>query len=144
MDPEDERMPGPVLPAAGPWRSGPGRLVVGMGCRSGVGADHLRELLHRTLAMARLDVAGVEAVVTHESKAQEQGLLDLCRQLGIPLLTHSPQELAPQPVMAPSQTVQATMGTPSVAEAAVLAHGAELVVGKQKSSGATCAVGRLG
>src|SRR5262249_15171424 len=43
----------------------------------------------------------------------------------------------------PSSTVDAEVGTPSVAEAAVLARGADLLVEKRKSAHATVAVGRL-
>lgn len=121
----------------------PRSLVVGMGCNKGTGVEQLRELLDATLAGAGLHPASVSAVVTHEVKAGELGLVQLCHQLGIPLLWHCAEELAAQPVPNPSQTVQGHVGTPSVAEAAVLAHGADLVIGKQKSTDATCAVGRL-
>lgn len=121
----------------------PHSLVVGMGCNKGTDVDQLRELFERTLADAGLHPASVTAIVTHELKAGEIGLLQLTHQLGIPLLSHTADELAAQQVPNPSGTVQEHVGTPSVAEAAVLAHGAQLVVPKHKSTDATCAVGRL-
>jgi cobalt-precorrin 5A hydrolase/precorrin-3B C17-methyltransferase len=43
----------------------------------------------------------------------------------------------------PSSVVESAVGTPSVAEASVLASGAELLVEKRKSENATVAIGRL-
>ncbi|WP_425585948.1 cobalamin biosynthesis protein [Streptomyces thioluteus] len=61
------------------------------------------------------------------------------------MLVHSAQALAEQCAPAPSSTVLAATGTPSVAEAAALLSagpGAVLVVGKRKSPRATCAIAR--
>ena len=43
----------------------------------------------------------------------------------------------------PSELVREAVGTPSVAEAAVVSSGAELVLEKRKSANATVAIGRL-
>jgi 5,6-dimethylbenzimidazole synthase len=52
-------------------------------------------------------------------------------------------ELAKQPVPTPSDRVEQLAGTASVAEAAVLTTGADLLVPKRRSSNATTAIGRL-
>jgi cobalt-precorrin 5A hydrolase/precorrin-3B C17-methyltransferase len=61
----------------------------------------------------------------------------------VPLRFHAAQELSAIEVPNPSSVVKDAVGTPSVAEASVLASGAELLVQKQKSGNATIAIGRL-
>ena len=121
----------------------PKSLVVGMGCNRGTDVAHLRELLERTLAEHGLALESVAALTTVDLKAGEIGLLQLVKQLGVKLIDYPADELAAQPVPTPSAMVEGHVGTPSVAEASVLAHGAELIVAKQRSTDATCAVGRI-
>lgn len=121
----------------------PDSLVVGMGCNKGTSVEVLRELLHRTLAENNLALESVRAITTVDVKAGELGLLQLVHELGIPLVDYTPDVLAAQDVPNPSQQVEGHVGTPSVAEASVLAHRADLVVPKQRNSDATCAVGRM-
>ncbi|AQX15483.1 tetrapyrrole methylase [Tessaracoccus lapidicaptus] len=121
----------------------PRSLVVGMGCNRGTDVAHLRDLLERTLAEHGLALESVAAITTVDLKAGEIGLLQLVKQLGVKLIDYPADELAAQPVPTPSAMVEGHVGTPSVAEASVLAHGAELIVAKQRSTDATCAVGRI-
>lgn len=114
-----------------------------MGCNRGTDVAHLRDLLERTLADHGLALDSVAAITTVDLKAGEIGLLQLVRQLGVKLIDYPAEELAAQPVPTPSAMVEGHVGTPSVAEASVVAHGAELIVAKQRSTDATCAVGRL-
>lgn len=121
----------------------PDSLVVGMGCNAGTDVDHLRELLHRTLKEAGLAAESVAALTSHEVKAGELGLVKLAHELGLPYVTYGSEELARHEVPTPSDVVAAAVGTPSVSEASVMAHGADLVVPKHKTTEATCAVGRI-
>ncbi|WP_220036150.1 Rv2231c family pyridoxal phosphate-dependent protein CobC, partial [Modestobacter versicolor] len=57
-----------------------------------------------------------------------------------PLVTHDADQLATVPVPAPSAAVSAAVGTPSVAEAAALVGGGQLVVGKTVHGRVTVAV----
>lgn len=121
----------------------PRSLVVGMGCNRGTDVAQLRDLLERTLADHGLALESVAALTTVDVKAGELGLLQLVNQLGVKLIDYPADELAEQTVPTPSATVAEHVGTPSVAEASVLAYGAELIVPKQRSADATCAVGRI-
>lgn len=121
----------------------PQSLVVGMGCNKGTDVDALRALLDSTLAREKLAVGSVAQLVSADVKAGELGLIRLARQLGVPYRTFAPEVLDAQPAPHPSPVVRAEVGTASVAEASVLASDAELVVDKQKTSEATCAVGRI-
>ncbi|MFT3889671.1 MAG: precorrin-3B C(17)-methyltransferase [Arachnia sp.] len=121
----------------------PKSLIVGMGCNRGTSYEALRAHLTETLAAHDLAVESVAAITTVDLKAGELGLLQLVKELGVPLVDFTPETLAAQDVPTPSATVQGHVGTPSVSEASVLARGAELIVPKQRSTDATCAVGRL-
>ena len=96
-----------------------------------------------TLAAHDLALDSVTAITTVDLKAGELGLLQLVKELGVPLIDFPAEELARQDVPTPSAMVEGHVGTPSVSEASVLAHGADLLVPKQRNSDATCAVGRL-
>ena len=121
----------------------PPSLVAGMGCNRGTSADDCEALLDATLAEAGLAKESLAALTSVDAKADEPGLVELAGRLGVPLLTYPAEQLAEQSVPNPSAAPAAAVGTPSVAEASVLARGAELVVEKRKTPDATCAIGRL-
>jgi cobalt-precorrin 5A hydrolase/precorrin-3B C17-methyltransferase len=121
----------------------PPSLVAGMGCNRGTTAASLRALLEQALAEAGLALASLTAITSVDAKADEPGLVELAAQLGVPLVTYPADDLAGQAVPNPSAAPLQALGTPSVAEASVLAHGATLLVEKQRTAEATCAVGRI-
>jgi cobalt-precorrin 5A hydrolase/precorrin-3B C17-methyltransferase len=132
----------------------PPSLVVGMGASRGVSTDEARQLLEAALEGAGLSVESVVAIATAQVKGDEQALIDLARELRVPLVTHSAEALRQQAVPNPSDVVQAAVGVPSVSEAAALlgARGrtdgeigqtsAELIVTKTASAMATVAIAR--
>lgn len=127
----------------------PASLVVGVGARKGATADELLELIAGTLRAAGLDPAEIAELATVETKAQEPGIVDAAAALGVPVRSHRARELALVRVPHPSGAVRDAAGTPSVAEAAALMGGGELLVPKRKSapagggpSSVTCAVVR--
>ncbi len=121
----------------------PDSLVVGMGCNRDTPVEMLRSLLEETLAEHNLSLHSVRAITTIDVKAGEIGLLRLVKQLGVPLIDYTAEVLAAQEVPTPSAMVAGHVGTPSVSEASVLAHGAQLVVTKCNNGEATCAIGRM-
>lgn len=137
----------------------PPSLVVGVGASRGVSTAEVLDLIDTALAQAGLSPASVRHVATVDVKADEAGILAACAARGWPLVTYPAGLLAGIAVPNPSEVVQATLGTPSVAEAAALAAGtdhgsalaagtppggAELVVPKRKSAMATVAIARHG
>ncbi len=120
----------------------PPSLVLGLGASRGVGADELEALVDRALADAGLSAESVCAAGTVDAKADEAGLLALCARRGWPLTTFPAAALAEVDVPNPSPHPQAAVGTPSVAEAAALLLGDELVVPKTRSAMGTVAVAR--
>ncbi len=121
----------------------PPSLVAGMGCNRGTSTGALKALLTSTFADAGLAIESLAAITSVDAKADEPGLVQLAADLGVPFVTYPAGNLATQDVPNPSAAPAEAVGTPSVAEASVLAHGTELVVEKQKTAEATCAVGRI-
>ncbi|MFD9791684.1 precorrin-3B C(17)-methyltransferase [Streptomyces sp. NPDC059070] len=126
----------------------PKSLVVGVGSAKGVSVDEVLGLVRDALADAGLSPLAVAALATVDAKAREPGIVAAAARLGVPLTTYGAAELARIPVPHPSGAPLAAVGTPSVAEAAALAGGGELLVPKRKSGPAgraamaTCAVAR--
>ncbi|ELS52279.1 precorrin-3B C(17)-methyltransferase [Streptomyces viridochromogenes] len=127
----------------------PPSLVVGVGASKGAPADEVLGLIERTLADAGLSPASLAELATVDAKAGEPGIVEAAARLGVPLVTHSAEELAAVEVPNPSDAPLTAVGTPSVAEAAALVRGGELLVPKRKSERAdgrpamaTCAVVR--
>ncbi|MFC8345694.1 precorrin-3B C(17)-methyltransferase [Streptomyces sp. NPDC057280] len=127
----------------------PPSLVVGVGASRGVPADEVLGLVRDALRDAGLSEASLAELATVDAKADEPGIVEAARALGVPLVTHTAADLAAVEVPNPSDAPLAAVGTPSVAEAAALVTGGELLVPKRKSSRAdghaamaTCAVVR--
>lgn len=126
----------------------PPSLVVGVGASKDAPLDEVLGLVEETLRDAGLSARSVAALATVDAKAQEPGIVGAAEHLGVPLVTYAPEKLASIAVPNPSGAPLAAVGTPSVAEAAALAEGGELLVPKRKSSPAgraamaTCAVVR--
>ncbi|MEU1189499.1 precorrin-3B C(17)-methyltransferase [Streptomyces sp. NPDC005859] len=124
----------------------PPSLVVGVGASKGAPVDEVLELVEGVLREAGLSVRSLAELATVDAKAGEPGIVEAARRLGVPVVTYSAEELAGVEVPNPSDAPLAAVGTPSVAEAAALIGGGELLVPKRKSAGvpatATCAVVR--
>ncbi|MEV6179295.1 precorrin-3B C(17)-methyltransferase [Streptomyces sp. NPDC052015] len=127
----------------------PPSLVVGVGASRGAPAEEVLEVIEGALRDAGLSVDSVAELATVDAKADEPGILAAASRLGVPVVTYSAEELAAVDVPNPSDAPLAAVGTPSVAEAAALVRGGELLVPKRKSERsdgrpamATCAVVR--
>ncbi|MFE7169479.1 precorrin-3B C(17)-methyltransferase [Streptomyces sp. NPDC057616] len=136
-------------PADGEVWLRPPSLVVGVGASRGAPADEVSELVEGALRDAGLSVRSVAALATVDAKRAEPGIVTAAERLGVPVLTYPAEELARIEVPNPSEAPFGAVGTPSVAEAAALARGGELLVPKRKSARAdghaamaTCAVVR--
>ncbi|CAA9439480.1 Cobalt-precorrin 5A hydrolase / Cobalt-precorrin-3 C(17)-methyltransferase [uncultured Rubrobacteraceae bacterium] len=121
----------------------PPSLVAGVGCSRGVGAEEILALLRRSLMEAGLTQKSVAALASIDVKRDEAGLLEAAGKLDVPIHFHPAGVLHAVEAPNPSELVREAVGTPSVAEAAVVCSGAELVLEKRKSASATVAVGRL-
>uniref|UniRef100_A0AAU3HWQ6 Precorrin-3B C(17)-methyltransferase n=1 Tax=Streptomyces sp. NBC_01393 TaxID=2903851 RepID=A0AAU3HWQ6_9ACTN len=135
--------------AAGEVVLRPPSLVVGVGASRGAPVEEVLALVGDTLREAGLSVRSVAGLATVDAKSEEPGIVGAAGRLGVPLVTYTAEELAAVTVPNPSDAPLAAVGTPSVAEAAALMGGGELLVPKRKSvradgqpAMATCAVVR--
>lgn len=127
----------------------PPSLVVGVGASKGAPVEEVLGLVEGALRDAGLSVRSVAELATVDAKAGEPGIVGAAERLGVPVVTYGAEELALVQVPNPSDAPLAAVGTPSVAEAAALVRGGELLVPKRKSERAdgrpamaTCAVVR--
>ena len=121
----------------------PPSLVVGVGCSRGAGTDEILGLIDASLEEASLSRNSVATLASIDVKRDETGLLEAAGKLDVPVRFYPAEVLSTAEVPNPSEVVRGAVGTPSVAEAAVVSSGAELVVEKRKSENATVAIGRL-
>ena len=110
--------------------------VVGVGARSGVGADEVLAAVDAVLPAGSADVR----LATLAARAAEPGFTGAAAARGWVLTGHSAAELAAVPVPSPSALAADRVGTASVAEAAALLGGGCLVVGKTVVGRVTVAV----
>ncbi|GAB3657606.1 precorrin-3B C(17)-methyltransferase [Glycomyces tarimensis] len=132
-----------IAPAPVPCvRYRPPSLVIGIGSSRGATAAEVGDLIDRALADAGLSPLAVHTAATVDRKADEPGINEAVAARGWSI-AHLPSEtLAAIDVPHPSETVRAVVGTPSVAEAAALHLGGELLVPKRRSPMATVAIAR--
>jgi cobalt-precorrin 5A hydrolase / cobalt-factor III methyltransferase / precorrin-3B C17-methyltransferase len=121
----------------------PPSLVAGVGASKGVTEEEVLGLLEEALAVGGLSRDSVAALATVDAKAEEEGIVAAARQGGWPLHSYPAGQLATVAVPNPSDAARAAVGTPSVAEAAALTYGDELVVAKRRSAMATVALARI-
>ncbi len=122
----------------------PPSLRVGVGASRGAPAEEIGQLIDDVLAELGVSHKSVRHLATVDAKADEAGLLAAAAGRGWPVVTFPASRLAAVPVPHPSEVVRRAVGTPSVAEAAVLLEpGAELLAAKRASAHATVAVARV-
>ncbi|MFW5819233.1 MAG: cobalt-precorrin 5A hydrolase [Desulfovermiculus sp.] len=117
-------------------------LVAGMGCNTQTSSQEILNLIHSTFLRHNLSPASLKCVVSTSKKAQEPGLLQAAKQLGVELVCIPHHLLQSIEVPNPSTTVFKHMGVSSICEATALLHTSHgrLLVPKTKSQNATLAV----
>ena len=109
-------------------------IVIGVGGRASADPAALLALVQQQLAAHGQNAVDVDTVATIESRSDHPGIALLAVSLDAGIRTFTAAELAAQPVAHPSASVAAHPGTPSVAEAAVLAAGAAPLAAPAKAS----------
>ncbi|MGZ4599296.1 MAG: cobalamin biosynthesis protein [Oryzihumus sp.] len=119
------------------------RVVLGVGGRPDAAAGELLTLAAAALAEHGLDPTAVRLVATLDRRAGAAGVQALAAASGTKVQAVPVETLAAQACPTPSQRVLAAVGSPSVAEAAVLACGGGLLGPRHASRAWTVAVGAL-
>lgn len=125
----------------------PATLVMGIGCERGATSAEIIALATKTLAEAKLSSSAIAGISTIDLKEDENGILDLTAAFDVPVRLFTAEQLeAETPRLAnPSDVVFNAVGCHGVAEAAALAgvgQSGTLIVAKQKSARATCAIAK--
>ena len=119
-------------------------VAIGVGCRAGVAGEAIAALARRALEEAGAP-EGALCMFTLEAKADEPGLIEAARLLGVKLTALPLVALNAQAerILTPSTAAQSRFGAFNIAEAAALAgagEGARLLGPRLAADGATCAV----
>jgi cobalt-precorrin 5A hydrolase len=125
--------------------------TVGMGCERDCAHSEMQALLDTCLAQAGLSLEQVSSINSIDLKVDEPGLLELGKSIGKPFQVFDKHQLSEEESLLSTRSdyVYQTVGVYGVAESAALyaarqitANPAELVLEKQKSKRATCAIAR--
>lgn len=100
-------------------------LWIGLGCERGTSPRLIEAAIHQVCQTHRLAAAAIAGIATLNLKADEVGLLAVCRDHQYPLRCFRAEELRAIAVPHPSAVVEAEVGTPSVAEAAAILAAAQ-------------------
>lgn len=124
---------------------------VGMGCERGCSLADLELLLTQCLAQKNLTLAQISNINSIDIKADEEGLINLAKKINKPYNTWDIKQLSTVEhlLSTKSDYVHSVVGVYGVAESAALYdvekmtnNPGELVLPKQKSATATCAIAR--
>lgn len=120
-------------------------LIVGIGCRRGTDSHEIVDAVNLVLADAGLSLADVRLLSSADLKADEQGMLEAARELGIPLRFISSEEIRScASEFQRSHFVEERVHVPAVAEPCALLAGrrTQLLVRRKTYNRVTVAVAR--
>jgi len=124
----------------------PASLVAGIGCNRNTETGEIKTLLETVFAAGNLSLSSLKCLASIDVKADEDGLIALSDDLGLPLVFYSRQELDQvKKIENPSTVVEKHVGVKSVCEAAAIlaARNGTLIVPKQKTANVTLAIARI-
>jgi cobalt-precorrin 5A hydrolase/precorrin-3B C17-methyltransferase len=101
-------------------------LWVGIGCERGTSRQLIETAIEQVCRDRQLAENAIAGIATIDLKADEIGIVELCRDRNLPLRTFPSNALRTISVPTPSAVVEAEVGTPSVAEAAALCASLDL------------------
>jgi cobalt-precorrin 5A hydrolase len=111
----------------------PPSLVVGVGLHWDTTKETIRNGIERCLEKFKLSSKSIAKLVSIKKPQDVQGLIDVGKEMGIPVEYVNREDLAQVSAPNPSETVKKFEGTASVSEAAALKISkGELIVEKQK------------
>ena len=118
-------------------------LSVGIGCNRGTSCKELKQFLFMILKKENLSINSIYKFATVDIKRDETGLLDLSKEMKIPIVFFDKKQLnSVKTIVTPSLMVEKHLGIKSVCEAAAIlsANNGKLIVPKNKNKDVTLAV----
>jgi cobalt-precorrin 5A hydrolase len=120
-------------------------LIVGVGCRKDAPVESIVEAIRFALETAQVSIDDVRLLASADIKAEEPGLLEASKQLGIPLRLIASDEIrACTREFAPTPLAQEKVNLPAVAEPVALLAGRRTVLIQTRinRNGVTVAIAR--
>lgn len=108
-------------------------LWVGIGCERGTSRSLIETAIQQVFQHYHLAEEAIAGIATIDRKADEIGILELCRERNLPLKTFPADVLCRVNVPTPSTVVNQEVGTPSVAEAAAYCAGVQRCRGAEEN-----------
>lgn len=106
-------------------------LWAGVGCERGTSRELIDKAIDETCKTYHLAPEAIAGIVSIDLKADEVGIVEVCQRRNLVFKTFTATELNQVEVPTPSVVVEQEVGTPSVAEAAAILMGQNLLVSKQ-------------
>ncbi len=111
----------------------PPSLVIGIGLHWETSKEKIKNGIDICLTKFNLSSKSIAKLVSIKKPSDVQGLIDIGKEMGVPVEYVDKEELSHVSVPNPSKTVKAFAGTSSVSEAAAIkVSGGKLIVEKQK------------
>ena len=111
----------------------PPSLVIGIGLHWETSKEKIKNGIDICLTKFNLSPKSIAKLVSIKKPSDVQGLIDIGKEIGVPVEYVDKEELSHVSVPNPSKTVKAFEGTSSVSEAAAIkVSGSKLIVEKQK------------
>lgn len=119
----------------------PKALVLGIGCRRGTSKAQILTAIEALFTQHGLDPRAIKACASITLKADEQGLVEACAHLGLPLVFHTPEALAALTgEFTASPFVQHITGVDNVCERSAAMGGGRIIIKKTAREGVTLAL----
>ena len=106
-------------------------LWVGVGCERNTSSELIEKAIYETCQTYHLATEAIAGIASIDLKADEQGIIAVCQRHNFSFKTFTAEELNQVDVPTPSAIVKQEVGTSSVAEAAAILAGENLLVSKQ-------------
>lgn len=106
-------------------------LWIGVGCERGTSSKLIDKAIDETCKTYHLAPEAIAGIASIDLKADEVGIIEVCQRRNFVFKTYSATDLNLVEVPTPSVVVEKEVGTPSVAEAAAILAGQNLIVCKQ-------------
>lgn len=106
-------------------------LWLGIGCERGTSRELIETAIDETCQTYHFATVAIAGIASINLKADETGIIEVCQRRNLVFKTYDASQLNQVEVPTPSKAVQQEVGTPSVAEAAAILAGENLLVPKQ-------------
>jgi cobalt-precorrin 5A hydrolase / precorrin-3B C17-methyltransferase len=106
-------------------------LWIGLGCERNTSTELIETAIDETCQTYHFATEAIAGIASIDLKADEAGILEVCQKRNLTFKTFTVEQLNQVEVPTPSEVVRQEVGTASVAEAAAVLAGKNLLISKQ-------------